>query len=131
MKVPLLRIGLDAAAREAYARNESLIARLARLASVEDADAVPKGSVTVAAEGGTFAIPLEGVIDIGEEKARLAKTLEKLERDMGGLQGRLANPAFVASAKPEVVEETRAKLDRAREEEEALRAAVARLSELA
>ena len=130
MKVTLLRVGLDGAATRAFDANAGLIERLARLEIVRDADAVPKGSITIAAEGGVFAIPLAGVIDIAEERARLHKTLEKLGRDMGGLRGRLANPNFVASARPEVVEETRAKLAVGEEEALALTDALSRLAEI-
>ncbi|MCO5127738.1 MAG: hypothetical protein M9957_10835 [Rhodobacteraceae bacterium] len=70
------------------------------------------------------------MIDIAEEKARLSKTLEKLEKDMNGLRGRLSNPKFVDSAPEEIVEETREKLSLAEEEAAKLKAALARLSEI-
>ncbi|MGB3313051.1 MAG: hypothetical protein WBB85_01465, partial [Albidovulum sp.] len=73
---------------------------------------------------------LEGVIDIGEEKARLSKSLEKLAKDMGGLKGRLNNPKFVESAPEEIVEETRKKLTLAEEEAEKLKAALKRLADI-
>ncbi|MBL4917477.1 valine--tRNA ligase [Szabonella alba] len=130
LKVTLLRIGLDDTARAACDRNAGLIARLARIETVTDAETVPKGALTIAAEGGTFAIPLEGLIDIAEEKARLEKTLAKLEKDLAGLRARLSNPKFVASAKEEVVEETRGKLAQGEEEAATLSAALARLAEL-
>ena len=81
-------------------------------------------------EGGSFALPLAGVIDIAEEKARLSKTLEKLEKDAGGLRGRLANPRFVDSAPEEIVEETREKLGLAEEEAVKMRAALKRLADI-
>jgi valyl-tRNA synthetase len=94
------------------------------------ADAAPKGAITIAAEGASFAIPLEGVIDIAEEKARLSKSLEKLAKEIGGLKGRLNNPAFVASAPEEVVDEARANLEAREDEAGKLRAALARLAEI-
>ncbi|WP_050525506.1 valine--tRNA ligase [Pseudorhodobacter aquimaris] len=130
LKVELLCVGLDENAKAALAANEALIFRLARIESAQEAAQVPKGAITVAAEGATFAIPLEGLIDIAEERARLSKTLEKLEKDMGGLRGRLNNPKFVASAKPEVVEETREKLALGEEEITKIQAALARLAEM-
>jgi len=130
LKVDLRMIGLDDTAKAAFTANEALIFRLARIATAVVAASVPKGAITVAAEGATFAIPLEGLIDIGEEKARLSKALEKLEKDMGGLRGRLNNPKFVESAKPEVVEETREKLALGEEEIGKIQAALARLAEM-
>lgn len=131
LKLPVVQLALDAAGREALARNEALILRLARLEGFTEAASAPKGALTIAVEGGSFAIPLEGVIDIGAEKARLAKTLEKLEKDMAGLRGRLNNPNFVASAPEEVVDEARARLEQGEEEGAKLSAALARLSEIA
>ena len=130
LKVDLLCVGLDATAKAAFSANEALIFRLARIETASEAAQVPKGAITVAAEGATFAIPLEGLIDIAEEKTRLSKSLEKLAKDMGGLRGRLNNPKFVESAKPEVVEETREKLSLGEDEIAKIQAALNRLAEI-
>ncbi|MGQ0566742.1 MAG: class I tRNA ligase family protein, partial [Gemmobacter sp.] len=130
LKLDLLAIGLDDAGRAAFARNEALIRRLARIDSVTDAPAVPKGAITLPVEGGLFALPLAGVIDVTAEAARLTKALEKLEKDMTALRARLANPQFLASAKEEVVDEARARLETGEDEAAKLRAALARLAEL-
>jgi valyl-tRNA synthetase len=129
LQLPMVLTQATEAARAAWARNEALIRRLARIDSLTEAPA-PKGAITVAVEGATFALPLEGVIDVAGEKARLAKTLEKLEKDLGGLRGRLGNPKFVESAPEEVVEETREKLAQGEDEAGKLRAALARLKDL-
>jgi valyl-tRNA synthetase len=130
LKVDLLCVGLDDAAKSAFAANEALIFRLARIETATGANEVPKGSITVATEGATFAIPLEGLIDVAEEKSRLTKALEKLDKDMGGLRGRLNNPKFVDSAKPEVVAETREKLALGEDEIAKIKAALTRLAEM-
>ncbi|MDZ4093521.1 MAG: valine--tRNA ligase, partial [Paracoccaceae bacterium] len=129
LKLDMLQLGLDEAGRAAWVRNEALIKRLARIESLTPA-AAPKGAITVAVEGGTFAIPLEGIIDIAEEKARLSKALEKLGKDMGGLRGRLGNPNFVASAPEDVVEEARELLAVKEDEAAKLQAALNRLAEI-
>ncbi len=131
LKLDMLQLALDEPGRAAWARNKALIHRLARIETLTEAAVVPKGAITIAVEGGTFALPLDGVIDIAEEKTRLSKTLEKLEKDLNGLRARLANPAFLASAKEEVVDETRDKLEQAEDEAGKLRAALSRLAELA
>ena len=77
-----------------------------------------------------FAIPLAGLIDIAEEKARLHKTMEKLAKEIGGLKGRLNNPAFIASAPDEVVDEARANLEVREDEAAKLKAALTRLAEI-
>ncbi|PWE32078.1 valine--tRNA ligase [Maritimibacter sp. 55A14] len=130
LKIPMLRIELDAAGQAAWDRNAALIRRLARIDSLTPADAPPKGAVTIAVEGGTFCLPLAEVIDVAEEKARLEKTLARLGKEMGGLKGRLENPKFVESAPEDVVAETRDTLAQKQEEEARLTAALARLAEI-
>jgi valyl-tRNA synthetase len=75
-------------------------------------------------------LPLAGVVDVAAETARLTKALEKLEKDLGALRGRLANPQFLASAREEVVDEARARLEAGEAEAATLRAALARLRDL-
>ena len=86
---------------------ENEIMRLARLSSISFEDAVPKASAQIVLDEATIALPLEGVIDFAAEKARLAKELEKIAKDMAGIDSRLNNPGFVAKAPPEVLEESR------------------------
>ncbi len=130
LKLDMVNLGLDEAGSGALARNEALIKRLARIESITTAAAAPKGAVTVPVEGGAFALPLEGVIDIAEEKVRLSKALEKLGKEIGGLKGRLNNPNFVASAPEEVVDEARANLEARQEEAAKIEAALKRLAEI-
>ena len=130
LKLELVSLGMDEFARAAWGRNEALIKRLARIDTLSEASAAPKGAITLAAEGATFAIPLEGVIDIASEKARLVKAVEKLEKEAAGLRGRLSNPKFIASAPEEVVDEARSNLEAREDEVAKLNAAVARLAEL-
>ena len=130
-RIPMLATTMNDTARTAWSNNETLIMRLARIESLGDVGEFPKGCVTVAAEGATFGLPLADVIDVAEEKARLEKTLGKLDKEMGGLKGRLGNPKFIESAPEDVVDESRARLEQGTEEAEKLRAALARLAELA
>jgi valyl-tRNA synthetase len=130
LKVPLVEVDLSDFGRACWDRNAALIQRLARIDSLSKADAMPKGAVTIAVEGATLGLPLEGIIDIDTEKARLEKALEKLGKELGGLRGRLGNPKFVESAPEDIVEETRAQLAAKEEEAGRLEAARARLAEL-
>ncbi|MDW3118915.1 MAG: valine--tRNA ligase [Roseovarius pacificus] len=128
--VPVLCTDLGEAEQRAWDRNEVMIKRIARIESLTHVDALPKGSITVAVEGGHLGLPVADIIDVAEEKARLEKTLGKLEKELGGLRGRLNNPKFVASAPEEVVEEARENLALREEEEGKLRTALERLAEL-
>ncbi len=128
--IPVLCTDLDTAGQAAWERNEVMIKRLARVDSLTMSDTLPKGCITIAVEGGSFALPLSDVIDVAQEKARLEKTLGKLAKELGGLRGRLNNPKFVASAPEDVVNEARENLVLREEEEAKLRAALDQLAEL-
>jgi valyl-tRNA synthetase len=129
-QVPLLVTGLDAKGQSAWDNNAALIQRLARIDSLTHVDSFPKGCVTIPMDGGTFGLPLAGLIDVAAEIARLEKTSQKLAKELGGLRGRLNNPAFVASAPDDVVEEARANLALRENEDTQIKAAIARLQEL-
>lgn len=116
LKLNMVQLDLDTAGQAALARNQALVMRLARIASLDKATALPRGSITVTVEGGTFGLPLEGVIDIAAERGRLEKTTEKARKELGGIDGRLRNPKFVASAPEEVVSEAEARAGVLREE---------------
>jgi valyl-tRNA synthetase len=130
LKLNMLELELDAAGKAAYQRNAALIHRLARIESLSLANSAPKGAITIAVEGGSFALPLDGIIDIAEEKARLQKTMDKLAKEIGGLKGRLNNPNFVTSAPEEVVDEARGNLQAREEEYATLTAALRRLADM-
>ncbi|MEO1308354.1 MAG: class I tRNA ligase family protein, partial [Pseudomonadota bacterium] len=131
LKVDLLQLELDAAGQAAWDSNRAIIERLARIASVTPADTAPKGAATITVSGGTYCLPLADIIDVGAEKARLSKSLEKLEKDLRGLRGRLGNPKFIDSAPNDVVEETRSLAAEKEAEETRLKTALARLAEVA
>lgn len=131
LKLPMLAVDQDAAAAEAYARNASLIERLARIDGLHPTTTLPKAALTVTVEGATYALPIDGVIDVKAEADRLAKGLEKLDKDIAGLNGRLSNPRFVASAAEEVVEEARGQLAEKSDEAARLREVLAKLRAMA
>jgi valyl-tRNA synthetase len=94
----------------------------------EPIESVPDGghSRIVAGEIQAF-ISLEGVVDVGAERARLRKEIGDLEVLLARSQGKLENEAFVARAPAEVVDKER---DRVRELEDRSAKLVAQLEEL-
>ena len=48
-------------------------------------------------------VPLEGLIDVGAECARIGKELGRLGKELERSEGKLANERFVSRAPPEVV----------------------------
>ncbi len=110
------------------ARLERQAPALARLARVTHADGeATGGAAQVVVDEATFVLPLEGVIDLDSERARLTKAIAAAEKERDALSGRLGNASFVERAKPEAVE--KAKADHADKAAEAarLQAALGRL----
>ncbi|MCK0166832.1 valine--tRNA ligase [Jannaschia sp. S6380] len=127
--IPVVAVEWDNDARQAFETNKDMIAALARIEGLTEGSS-PKGSIAVTASGGRFALPLEDVIDVAAERARLEKSLGKLQKEIKGMEGRVNNPNFAASAPPEVVEETRANLAARQEDAAAVQAALDSLAEL-
>ncbi|MET0179513.1 MAG: class I tRNA ligase family protein [Novosphingobium sp.] len=93
----------------------------------ETGESMKRGSLAISFDGFEAFIPLEGVVDIASEKARLAKSRDTSLKERDTLAKRLANPAFVDKAKPEAVAKARADHAHHAAEAERLAAALARL----
>jgi valyl-tRNA synthetase len=106
-KIPLLLIGGDESTQTRLERYQDLIDRMARLEYSTSADAAPAGSVTFVLDEATVALPLEGVVDLPAEAARLAKDIGKLDGEVKKMDAKLGNPEFVNKAPEEVVDELR------------------------
>jgi valyl-tRNA synthetase len=122
-------LGGDDAFHQQLRRNWEQINKLARIGlnALTNASLQTGNAFQVVVDDITYALQLDGVIDLEAEKARLSKALEAATKERDGLAGRLNNPSFVERAKPEAVEKARA--DHAVKEAEAdrLTAALARL----
>jgi valyl-tRNA synthetase len=129
LKAELMATSFAEPDRLCWRQNEILIKRLARIESLTEGPS-PKGSISLVVGGSSFAIPLAGLIDIGEEKTRLSKTMDKLAKEISGLKGRLNNPNFAASAPEEVVLEAQTNLAAREDEAAQLAAALSRLAEI-
>ena len=116
----------DTASR-VLAGNAAAIERVARLSAVNVTPAPEGPAIQVSAGSDALVIPLEGLIDVDAEKARLTKALAASEKEAASLAGRLGNPSFVERAKPEAVEKARADHAHHSAEAERLRAALERL----
>jgi len=88
-------------------RQQAALARLARIESLSFETVSEVGAAQVVVEEATFILPLEGVIDLSAEKARLTKAREAAEKERDALAGRLGNASFIERAKPEAVAKAR------------------------
>lgn len=127
--IPIYSVSLDEERKAVYERSEPLIMKLARVEALLASEPFPKGSITVSVQGSVFNLELAGIVDILAEKARLQKSRDKLQKEIAGLNGRLGNSKFVASAPDDVVESTKEKLAEKSSEAGILSEAIARLDE--
>ena len=67
-------------------------------------------SVALVLSRGTVTVPLEGVVDVDREKARLTEELQQIDSGAQRLSARLSKADFLSKAPPEVVEKERARL---------------------
>ncbi|MEE4199796.1 MAG: valine--tRNA ligase [Erythrobacter sp.] len=114
-------------AKSTIERSSAAIERLPRLTPVTVGEAPDGPAMQVTALSDVFIIPLEGIIDIDAEKARLEKALAASQKEAKSLEGRLSNANFVERAKPEAVEKAREDHGHHAAEVERLEAALARL----
>ena len=94
---------------------------------ISDDFTAPKGTPSVHSEIGTLFLPMEGLIDIEAERARLTKELQKAEAEVLKVQQNLANPNFTGKAAPEVLEKHRQRLADWEAKRDRLRDALERL----
>ena len=78
----------------------------------------PKGAATAVVGAMEVYLPLDDLINLDEERARLAKEVAKMEDEIGRVQKKLGNSDFVAKAKEEVIQKER---DKAAQFDEKLR----------
>ena len=92
-----------------YANSQAFIQSLAKVGNVTwlAPDAIAPESATALVGEMQILIPLAGLIDKDAEIARLNKEIQKLSKNLEGLEGRLNNPAFADKAPAAVLEQTR------------------------
>ncbi|MFM8558811.1 MAG: class I tRNA ligase family protein, partial [bacterium] len=102
------------------------LARIETLTLARDGSRPPVAASAVVEPPQEF-LPLEGLIDLDEERARLAREAEKLLSDLEGVKRKLRNQDFLAKAKPEIVAKENERLAQLEETLEKLRRAEASL----
>jgi valyl-tRNA synthetase len=98
--------------RELTPHDVEVLKLLLNAESVEvKADYQPtKNTMTVRTESGDLFLPLEGLIDVEAEKARLKKELEKIEAEASKVEQKLANPNFAQKVPANVLQEHKQRL---------------------
>jgi valyl-tRNA synthetase len=106
-QIPLALVASSDDVRGRADRWGDMVKRLARLSEISFADAAPKSSIQLLIRGEAAALPLEGVIDLDAERARLAKEIQKLDAEVSKIDAKLGNADFIKRAPEEVVDEQR------------------------
>ena len=128
-KIDMLVSGASSSTENALNAQLSVLKRLARLEKVDTLDGeAPSGAISVVVGEATYYLPLAGVIDVEAEKARLSKSLEKLQKEIASVSGRLNNENFVAKAPDHVIVENKKGLEEARLKAEKINLALERLA---
>lgn len=81
-----------------------VISKLANLESIETATEAPASAAGFVVKGVEFFVPLEGLVDAGEEKEKLQKELEYTKGFLNSVTKKLSNERFVAGAPEKVVQ---------------------------
>ncbi|MEP4380543.1 MAG: valine--tRNA ligase [Alphaproteobacteria bacterium] len=109
-------------------RNRDQILRLARLEDVAVGADLPEGAVQIVLNEATLALPLADIIDLGAERARLAREIAKQDKEISGIDKKLANEKFLANAPEAVVAEQHERRADAADAKSKLKGALERLS---
>ena len=101
LRMPLLVAGGGAEISEFAA----ILQALGKLSEVQIVDDMPADAMAPVAVVGETRLMLKVEIDVAAERVRLAKEIEKLEKQIASAQGKLSNESFVARAPAAVIEQ--------------------------
>lgn len=110
-KIKLMLKAKDNQVLESLKKNQSYIERFCNPEELIIATelAAPDKAMTAVVTGVELFLPLEGLINIDEEIARLEKELEKWTKEVDRVQKKLGNEKFISKAPQAVVDEERSK----------------------
>jgi valyl-tRNA synthetase len=132
---PSLEVAVSVRAPEAAGAvlrsRRALLAGLARVKELTTSPdlAKPRRAASAVVEGMEIYLPLEGLIDLEAERARLEKKQGELEKGLSAADRKLGNEEFVARAPAEVVEAERERRERLATDLAALRRNLEALTE--
>jgi valyl-tRNA synthetase len=112
---------LDDRAQKILSANKNSILRLGKLSQLDIGTDGPLikcavAPISIKDVSVKVVIPLEGLVDFGEEIKRINKTIEKLNKDIASLNAKLSNEKFVQNADEDVVAADRELLDNSRKQ---------------
>ncbi|MFI3300018.1 MAG: valine--tRNA ligase [Candidatus Gastranaerophilales bacterium] len=115
---PSVKVDIQVRAVEAekpvFEAIEAYVKRLARVENIvyEAIDTpVPAKSTSTVVSASQIIVPLADLIDLEAEIARQQKKFDKLDNEKNSLEGRVNNPKFVANANPDLIAQTKARIE--------------------
>ncbi len=111
-----VNIMIDVAEKEEADFLSSNLVHIKTLAKVEDATIAsgipkPEASATAVFGQNQIHVLLKGILDFQEERKRLGKQIEKIEKEIKVSNRKLSNKGFLEKAPAEIVEEVREKVE--------------------
>ena len=90
----------------------------------------PKGAATAVVGTVEIYLPLDDLVNLDEERARLSKEVGKIEDELARVQKKLANGDFIAKAKAEVIQKEKDKAVQFEEKIRTLRSSLEKIQEI-
>ncbi len=122
-KVNIEILASDTKEEEIFKKVEAYIHRLARVENIKYVDethTTHKQAASCVVSNSKIVIPLAGLIDINEEIKRQDKKMEKLLSEKNSLLARVNNVKFMTNAKPELIEQTKNRIEEITIQEKAI-----------
>jgi valyl-tRNA synthetase len=132
-EVSLVLVGAPDDFRRSVEAEALRLHQFARVGAVDfQASGTPRGrgvgATAVLRNGTELFLPLEGLVDLEQERARLSKEIERLGGQLRGCEAKLSNENFTGRAPEEVVAKEREKADTFRQQRDTLAAKLASLA---
>ena len=105
---------------------------LARVGAAEyrSAGQRPKGAATAVVDATEIYLPLDDLVNLDEERARLTKEVGKVEDELSRVHKKLGNSDFIAKAKDKVIQKERDKATQFEEKIRTLRGSLEKIQEI-
>ncbi|MBR4451446.1 MAG: valine--tRNA ligase [Clostridia bacterium] len=122
------KVFIATAYKDTFEKAGVFMSRLASASETQVGDSFDaEGAVSIVTEDAKIYIPMGDLVDFEAEKARLEKELEKTQKDLDFVNGKLHNEKFVSKAPADVVQAQRDAAAKYSEKIEMLRESIAKL----
>ncbi len=121
--IDVLMLIPDPGLRQVFMNNQSYLAQMAnvgKLDVVEQLDKKLEQAVSAVSSLMEIYVPLEGIIDIEKEIARLNKELKNVQSDLSKAEAKLQNESFLSRAPEEVIAKEKFKVEEAKTKKEGI-----------